>query len=144
MLTLIASLIIKVGFCCSELVKAKKGGDEGKPLAHAFGIRFVLCLLGLLTILLALMGHVSIRRRRFVPLSLSQQFSYLSSLNWTVYVQAILKVVALRAVLLSANPAATCSSDWSMIIGVIMYILALSVQASLLTLNSLQSSNTKT
>lgn len=75
--------------------------NGGKISNHAFGIRLLLSILGLMAILMTLLGHIYIRVRRFIPLSFTHQFYLLISFKKSNYLQIILNIVALRGFLSS-------------------------------------------
>jgi hypothetical protein len=110
-------------------------------MGHAFGVRFMLCLLGLLTLLMTLVGHASIRSRRFIPLTVSQQFSYLSSIKWIIYLRVVLLVILLRAVSLSVQQVAIYSPERSIIVDFVLYVGVMAAQAKLLSLGVFQNRN---
>jgi hypothetical protein len=117
--------------------------DQDKSGIHGFGIRLVLCIMGLMSIFLTLIGHAYIRNRKFIPLSFPGQIQYLISIKWTIYLQIILKIVVMRASLQIAKTAELCSSGSHVMIELVLACAILAILSKMLNVIRLNGGSTE-
>ena len=68
------------------------------------------CILGAMIIVLVIIGHGYIRNRRYIPLSMTQQLTFIKQLGIVSILQLVLLIVGLRSLMLEAQSEIKCIS----------------------------------
>lgn len=71
-------------------------------------MRLLFSVMGLMVVMLLMMGHIYIRRRRFLPINFQQQFKFVSSMKIAKIIQGVLLLMGLRGVMLSVQQTRAC------------------------------------
>ncbi len=61
----------------------------------------MICFLGIMVVALTVMGHIHVRSRRFIPITIKEQIKYIFSIKNINKVQIVLLLVALRGLMIN-------------------------------------------
>lgn len=68
------------------------------------------CILGAMIIILVVLGHGYIRNRRYIPLSITQQFNFFKQVGIVSILQLTLLITGLRSLMIEAQSEIKCIS----------------------------------
>lgn len=124
-LVIMGSVILGLGHCSSHFIKQMRAEATGESLEPElnFGLRFVLCFLGIMVVALTVMGHVHIRSRRFLPISLGEQAKFIFSIKTVTKIQIALFLIGLRSLMLNMESLQKCISGGYLVL-IFMFALA--------------------